>query len=241
MAEERGGIRLQKYLALGGVASRRKCEELIAQGHVSINGSVVTEMGVRVAEGDEVTLDGKPVEPAEQKVYIAFYKPTNVVTTASDPEGRQTAVSFFKDLGVRVFPVGRLDYETEGLLLMTNDGDWANRITHPSYNLDKEYLVKVKGLVDDAQIKALQHGVMLEGKRTWPAAITEVKRGGTITQLNVTIHEGRNRQVRKMLEAVGHEVVFLKRVRVGHVSIGELKVGQWRPLSNTEISSLGGG
>ncbi len=241
MAEERGGIRLQKYLALGGVASRRKCEELIAQGHVSINGSVVTEMGMRVVEGDKVTLDGKPVEPAEQKVYIAFYKPTNVVTTASDPEGRQTAVSFFKDLGVRVFPVGRLDYETEGLLFMTNDGDWANRITHPSFNLDKEYLVKVKGLVEDAQIRALQNGVMLEGKRTWPAAITEVKRGGMITQLNVTIHEGRNRQVRKMLEAVGHEVVFLKRVRVGNVSIGDLKASQWRPLSNTEISGLGGG
>ncbi len=241
MAEERGGIRLQKYLALGGVASRRKCEELIAQGRVSVNGSVVTEMGVRVAEGDTVTLDGKPVEPAGQKVYIAFYKPSNVVTTASDPEGRQTAVSFFKDLGVRVFPVGRLDYETEGLLLMTNDGDWANRITHPSFNLDKEYLVKVKGTVEDAQVRALQHGVMIEGKRTWPAAVTEVKRGGMITQLNVTIHEGRNRQVRKMLEAVGHEVVYLKRVRIGNVRIGELKAGQWRPLDNTEIASLGGG
>lgn len=238
MAEERGGVRLQKYLALGGVASRRKCEELIAKGLVSINGSIVTEMGVRVQDGDAVAVDGVPVTPAEQKVYIAFYKPSNVVTTASDPEGRQTAVSFFKDLGVRVFPVGRLDYETEGLLLMTNDGDWANRITHPSFNLDKEYQVKVKGTMEDGKLRVLETGVMIEGKRTWPAAITNVKRGATITQLNVTIHEGRNRQVRKMLEAVGHEVVYLKRVRVGSVQIGDLKPGQWRHLNNVEIQEL---
>lgn len=195
-------------------------------------------MGVRVQAGDAVSMDGKPVSPQEQKVYIAFYKPPNVVTTASDPEGRKTAVEFFKDLGVRVFPVGRLDYETEGLLLMTNDGDWSNRITHPSFNLDKEYLVKVKGLVEDPQIRALENGVMLEGKRTWPASITNVKRGGTITQMNVAIHEGRNRQVRKMLEAIGKEVVFLKRVRIGAIELGELKAGQWRYLDDSEASNL---
>ena len=238
MEGEQGGVRLQKYLALSGVASRRKCEELIAEGRVSVNGTVVSEMGVKVTDGDSVAVDGKTVAPAARKIYIAFYKPSNVVTTATDPEGRQTALDFYKDLGVRVFPVGRLDYETEGLLLMTNDGDWANRITHPSFNLDKEYLVKVKGLLEDAQVKVLERGVMLEGKRTWPAAISNVKRGATITQLNVTIHEGRNRQVRRMLEAVGREVVFLKRVRVGNVSLGDMKSGHWRYLSEEEAVGL---
>jgi len=205
---------------------------------VSVNGAVVTEMGVRVQPGDQVAVDGKPVEPAEQKAYIAFYKPSNVVTTASDPEGRSTVLDFFKELPVRVFPVGRLDYETEGLLLMTNDGDWANRITHPSFNLDKEYLVKVNGTVEDRAVQALQTGVMLEGKRTWPAKVLNVRRGGMVTQLNVVIHEGRNRQVRKMLEAQGHEVVFLKRVRVGNILIGDLKPGQWRYLNNEEMKSM---
>jgi 23S rRNA pseudouridine2605 synthase len=241
MENERGGIRLQKFLATCGVASRRKCEELIAEGHISINGAVVTEMGVRVQPGDTVAVDGKPVAVEEKKVYIAFYKPPYVVTTASDPEGRKTALDFFQDFEYRVYPVGRLDYETEGLLLMTNDGEWANRITHPSFNLDKEYLVKVNGIVEDAQIRTMENGVMLEGKRTWPARIVDVRRGGMITQLNVVIHEGRNRQVRRMLEAVGKEVVFLKRVRVGSVLVGDLKPGQWRNLSEEEVASLSRG
>lgn len=199
------------------------------------------QMGVRVNPGDEVRVDGKPVKPAEQKVYIAFYKPPNVVTTASDPEGRRTALDFFHDFNVRVFPVGRLDYETEGLLLMTNDGEWANRVTHPSFNLEKEYLVRVRGTLDDAQVKALETGVMIEGKRTWPAQVSYVRRDGDITMLHVTIHEGRNRQVRRMLEAVGREVVFLKRVRVGAVLLGDMKPGQWRNLDETEIQALGRG
>lgn len=241
MENGQGGTRLQKYLADCGVASRRKCEELIAAGRVSVNGETVTQMGVRVTPGDDVHVDGKPVTPAEQKVYIAFYKPPNVVTTASDPEGRKTALDFFHDLGVRVFPVGRLDYETEGLLLMTNDGEWANRVTHPSFNLEKEYLVRVRGTLEEGQLKALEAGVMLEGKRTWPAQVSYVRRDGEITMLHVTIHEGRNRQVRRMLEAVGREVVFLKRVRVGAVLLGDIKPGQWRKLDENEIKALGGG
>lgn len=238
MEDERGGTRLQKYLAMSGVASRRKCEELIAAGHVSINGMVVTDMGVRLQGGESVEVDGKLVVLEDKKVYIAFYKPPYVVTTAADPEGRKTAMDYFKDIGYRVYPVGRLDYETEGLLLMTNDGEWANRITHPSFNLDKEYLVKVNGIVEDAQIKALERGVMLEGKRTWPAGISNVRRGGMITQMNVVIHEGRNRQVRRMMEALGKEVVYLERVRVGSIHLGELKPGQWRYLNEVEISSM---
>ncbi len=198
-------------------------------------------MGVRVNPGEDVRVDGKPVTPAEQKVYIAFYKPPNVVTTASDPEGRRTALDFFHDLGVRVFPVGRLDYETEGLLLMTNDGEWANRVTHPSFNLEKEYLVRVRGALDEGQIQALETGVMLEGKRTWPARVSYVRREGQITMLHVTIHEGRNRQVRRMLEAVGREAVFLKRVRVGAVLLGDMKPGQWQKLDENEINALGRG
>lgn len=240
MENGQGGTRLQKFLAAGGVASRRKCEEMIAAGHVSINGVVVTEMGVRVQSGDTVCVDGKPIAPAEQKVYIAFNKPPFVVTTASDPEGRKTALDYFQELGVRVYSVGRLDFETEGLLLMTNDGEWANRVTHPSFNLEKEYFVRVNGILEDAQIRALESGLMLEGKRTWPARIEHVHRGADATQLNVIIHEGRNRQVRRMLEAVGREVVFLKRVRIGNVLLGELKTGQWRDLSPAEINGLGG-
>lgn len=240
MEDGPGGIRLQKFLSQCGVASRRKCEELIASGQVRVNGAVITEMGVRVGPGDVVELNGSRVDLPERKVYIAFYKPSNVVTTASDPEGRKTVLEYFKHYEIRLFPVGRLDYETEGLLLMTNDGEWANRVTHPSFNLDKEYLVKVKGTLEEAQVKALESGVMLEGKRTWPARVLNVKRGGVVTQLNVVIHEGRNRQVRRMLEAVGREVVYLKRVKIGNVDIGELKPGEWRELGEEEIKSLGG-
>lgn len=238
MEDERGGIRLQKFLATCGVASRRKCEEMIAEGRVSVDGVVVTEMGIRVMGNEAIEVDGKPVAPEEKKVYIAFYKPPYVMTTAADPEGRKTALDYFNDICFRVYPVGRLDYETEGLLLMTNDGEWANSITHPSFNLDKEYLVKVNGIIEDSQIKLLETGVMLEGKRTWPAGITNVRRGGMITQLNVTIHEGRNRQVRRMLEALGREVVFLKRVRVGSIQLGDLKPGAWRYLTDEEISGM---
>lgn len=240
MEDGQGGIRLQKYLAACGLASRRKCEEIISSGRVSVNGAVVTEMGTRVLPGDAVAVDGKPVTPAEEKVYIAFYKPSNVVTTAADPEGRKTALDFFRDYKCRVYPVGRLDFETEGLLLMTNDGEWANHVTHPSFNLDKEYVVKVNGVLDEKELHVLETGVLIEGKRTWPAKIHHVHRGDTYTQLNVVIHEGRNRQVRRMLEAVGKEVVFLKRVRVGSVLLGDLKPGQWRNLSEAEINNLGG-
>jgi 23S rRNA pseudouridine2605 synthase len=238
MENGRGGERLQKYLAACGVASRRKCEELILAGRVAVNGAVVVEMGVRVVEGDAVTVDGKPVKPSEQKVYIAFYKPPNVVTTASDPQGRATVADYFKESNFRLFPVGRLDYETEGLLLMTNDGEWANRVAHPSFNLEKEYFVKSKGILEDREIKALETGVMLEGRRTWPAKVANVRRGGMVTQFHIVIHEGRNRQVRKMVEAVGHEVVFLKRVRIGNILLGDLKAGEWRNLSEDEIKSL---
>jgi 23S rRNA pseudouridine2605 synthase len=225
-------------MASAGVASRRKCEELIAEGRVRVNGAVVTEMGFKVGPNDRVEVDGAEVAPQEQRVYLAFYKPANVMTTAADPEGRQTVLEFFRDLPQRVFPVGRLDYETEGLLLMTNDGPWANRITHPSFNLDKEYFLKVKGQLEDAQTRALENGVMLDGKRTWPARVHSVRRGGMVTQLNVVIHEGRNRQVRRMLEAVGHEVVYLKRVRVGSVLLGDLKPGEYRSLNEDEVASF---
>lgn len=238
MEDTSQSVRLQKYLAAAGIASRRKCEELISTGRVKVNGAVVTEMGTKVTPADLVEVDGAAVAAEEQKVYLAFYKPSNVMTTASDPEGRQTVLDFFKDLPQRVFPVGRLDYETEGLLLMTNDGPWGNRITHPSFNLDKEYFIKVKGQVEDAQVRALENGVMLEGKRTWPARVHSVRRGGMVTQLNVVIHEGRNRQVRRMMEAVGHEVVYLKRVRVGSVLLGELKPGEYRALNEDEIASF---
>lgn len=205
---------------------------------MAVNGAVVTAMGVRVFDGDAVAVDGKPVKPVGQKAYIAFYKPPNVVTTAHDPQGRATVADYFMDSKLRLFPVGRLDYETEGLLLMTNDGEWANRVAHPSFNLEKEYFVKARGTLEDREIKALEAGVMLEGRRTWPAKVLNVRRGGMITQFNIVIHEGRNRQVRKMVEAVGHEVVFLKRVRIGSILLGDLKAGEWRNLNEEEVGSL---
>lgn len=236
--EEQGGTRLQKYLAGCGVASRRRCEELIAAGHVSVNGMVVTQMGIRVQPGDRVQVDGRDVQEEEGSAYIAFYKPPFVVTTMSDPQGRHTVREYFANLPVRVFPVGRLDFESEGLLLLTNDGQWANAVTHPSFNLEKEYLVKVKGSLAEGALKALAAGVMLEGRRTWPARIEDVKRGATITQFHIIIHEGRNRQIRRMVEAVGGEVVHLKRVRVGAIALGDLMEGQWRGLTPEEIAAM---
>ncbi len=238
MEDERGGVRLQKYLAGNGVASRRRCEEIIAEGRVTVNGEVVTQMGVKVQPCDRVQVDGQDIEKEEGNAYLAFYKPPFVVTTMSDPQGRPTVAEYCKDVGVRVFPVGRLDFESEGLLLLTSDGDWANRVTHPSFNLEKEYLVKVKGNLPDGALRAMAAGIMLEGRRTWPARVEDVRHGATITQFSMAIHEGRNRQIRRMVEAVGGEVVFLKRVRVGAIALGDLAEGQHRPLTQVEIDSM---
>ena len=232
-------MRLQKYLALSGVASRRTSEKLIAEGHVMVNGRKITEMGVQIDENhDRVFVDGKPVHIETEKHYLAYNKPVGEVTTVSDPEGRATVMDRFRDYPVRLFPVGRLDYDSEGLLLLTNDGDLMNKVLHPSFEIQKSYLTKVSNNVSDQEIRMLRKGVIIDGKLTSPAEVRLIRHDTFSTDLLITIHEGRNRQVRKMIEAVGHQVVRLKRVRFGPVQLGDLPSGMWRKLTDEEIQKL---
>lgn len=232
-------MRLQKYLALSGVASRRASEKLISEGHVAVNGLVITEMGVQVDEtADQITVDGKLIHLEEEKHYLAYYKPVGEVTTVSDPEGRATVMDKFRDYPVRLYPVGRLDFDSEGLLLLTNDGDMMNSLLHPSHEVDKTYLAKVSNRVEEESIRRLRAGVQLDGRLTSPAHIRVVRYEAFDTVLLVTIHEGRYRQVRRMFEAVGHQVVQLKRVGFGPIQLGDLPRGTWRQLTPNEIRKL---
>ncbi len=232
-------MRLQKYLALCGVASRRNAEKMIADGRVAVNHVPVTEMGFQVDEtADCVEVDGKAVSMQEEKHYIAYNKPIGEVTTVSDPEGRATVMDKFTDYPVRLYPVGRLDYDSEGLLLLTNDGDMMNHVLHPSREVSKVYLTKVSNQVTEEEIRSLRRGVMIDGKLTSPADVRLIRRETFDTVLLISIHEGRNRQVRKMVSAIGHQVVSLKRVEFGPVSLGDLPVGKWRRLTPSEIEKL---
>lgn len=231
-------MRLQKYLAGCGAASRRKCEEFITAGRVTVNGAVVTELGTQVEEGDAVTLDGKPVLPEEKKYYILYHKPMGEVCTASDPQGRATVLDRFRDFPVRLFPVGRLDFDSEGLLLLTNDGEMMQRMLHPSREVDKTYLARVDGDVSLEAIRRLRAGILLDERMTAPADVRVIRRTGVETVALVTIHEGRNRQVRRMFDAVGHTVLLLRRVKFGPLEMGELKRGQWRELTEEELARL---
>ena len=235
-------MRLQKYMAECGVASRRRCEEYIAAGRVAVNGAVVTEMGVQVEEGDAVTFDGAPIQPERKKQYILLNKPQGVVTTLSDPQGRKTVRDLIPDIHERIFPVGRLDYETEGLLLLTNDGELMQNLTHPSHEVEKLYVVRVRGQLTEQALGRLECGVTLDdGHRTAPARVTLLPDDPAhMGQKNLTIavHEGHNRLVRRMFEAVGTQVVYLRRERIGSLSLGHLKPGAWRHLSEKEIAYL---
>lgn len=232
-------MRLQKYLASCGVASRRTAEKIIAEGRVTVNGTVVTEMGTQVDEiNDVVTVDGKVVQPEEEKHYIAYYKPIGEVTTVTDPEGRATVMDKFRDYPVRLFPVGRLDFDSEGLLLLTNDGEMMNHLLHPSHEVKKVYLAKVSNRVTEEEVRRLRQGVMIDDRLTSPAEIRIIRCETFDTVVLVSIHEGRNRQVRKMFEAVNHQVVNLKRVEFGPVILGDLPRGMWRKLTEKEIEKL---
>ena len=232
-------IRLQKYLAQCGVASRRASEKMILSGRVTVNGVPVTEMGVQIDENlDEVAVDEKVVHPEEQKHYLAYNKPIGEISTASDPEGRATIMDRFKDYPVRIFPVGRLDYDSEGLILLTNDGEMMNHVLHPSHEVKKTYLTKVSNHVTPEEIAQLRKGVMIDGKMTSPASVRLIREETFDTVLLISIHEGRNRQVRKMVDAVGHQVVSLKRVEFGPVLLGDLPSGMWRKLTEAEIQKL---
>ena len=227
------GERLQKILARAGLGSRRVCEDLIADGRVTVDG-VVAELGRRVDTASAlVEVDGVAIGVAPGLVYYLLNKPVGVVTTADDPQGRPTVVALVPE-EPRVFPVGRLDRDTEGLLVLTNDGELTHRLTHPSFGVDKEYLAHVEGHPTRASLRVLREGVALEDGITAPAQVTQVSPG----LLRIVIHEGRNRQVRRMCDAVGHPVQRLVRTRIGPLTDRKLKPGRWRQLTTDEVRAL---
>lgn len=225
-------IRLQKYLADAGVASRRACEELIVSGRVSVNGKIVTKLGTKInPENAQVELDGKAIKQKNTKTYIAFYKPRGVLSTMSDPSGRSSLSSFFSDWNERLFHVGRLDKESEGLILLTNDGDWAQKIAHPKFGLVKKYRVATDRALSAREIEQLKAGVKIENGVARAISAKRIPEG-----VEIAIHEGRNQIIRKMIEALGIEVLALIRTEIGSIKLGELKAGKWRYLSDVETS-----
>lgn len=231
--------RLQKFMAEAGVASRRACEELIRQGRVTVNGETASLGRSVEPEQDRVELDGKPVQKEQRRTVILLYKPRGVVSTSSDPEGRRTVQDYFREIPERLYNVGRLDLNSEGLLLMTNDGALANRLTHPRYGVEKTYYAVCDGKLTASEAARLTNGIELEDGMTAPARVDAVRTTQCgDTSFLITIHEGRNRQIRRMLEAVGHRTLRLKRERFGPLSLGTLAPGEWRKLSDEEIKRL---
>ncbi|MCI8403513.1 MAG: rRNA pseudouridine synthase [Clostridia bacterium] len=235
-------VRLQKYIAMSGIASRRGAESLISEGRVTVNGNKVTEQGIKVEIGaDSVFVDGKPVKTKNKKYYIMLNKPVGYVSTAKDQFDRPTVVDIIKNdiSDVRIFPVGRLDYDTEGLLLLTNDGDFTYKVTHPKFHMEKTYIAVVKGGMTISGINKIRNGVYIDdGFKTSPAQAEILDAYDGHTYVKITIHEGKNRQVRKMFEAVGNKVVGLQRIKIGNVELGNLPLGRWRHLTSYEISYL---
>jgi 23S rRNA pseudouridine2605 synthase len=233
--------RLQKVLSQAGVASRRAAEKLIADGRVSVNGKTILTMGVKVdPQKDDIRVDGSRVKTAARPRYILLYKPAGYVTTRSDPQRRRTVLDLLQGVRDYVYPVGRLDYDTEGLLLLTNDGDLAARLTHPRHGVARTYEARVAGMPDREALDRLRTGIPLDGHRTLPAEALLLNEGRRDREgvIRLTIREGRNRQVRRMCEAVGHPVQTLRRTRFGPIADRHLKPGQWRELSMPEIEAL---
>ena len=231
--------RLQKIISAAGVTSRRASEEFIINGRVAVNGIVVTELGSKADPSkDMVTVDGKPLVIAAEKLYIIINKPVGYMTTMDDPGGRALVIDLLQEVKERVYPVGRLDYNTEGLLLLTNDGEWANRLMHPRHEIEKEYHLRIRGKAHKSQLEQLANGVEIDGKMTAPATVQVIKDSEQNDWLSIIIHEGRNRQIRRMCEAVSLFVVRLKRVRYGSLTMGTLKPGEFRYLTQAEVDSL---
>jgi 23S rRNA pseudouridine2605 synthase len=230
--------RLQKILSEIGITSRRKAEELISEGRVIVNGKVAT-VGMKAdILKDYIKVDGKLISGLEKetrKVYIMINKPRGVVTTLFDPEGRLTVKDFLQGVKYRLFPVGRLDYDSEGLLLLTNDGDFAQAVLHPSHKISKTYLVKIKGIIENSAIERLKHGVRLENGITFPAQVRTVRSSEKNSWIEITIYEGRKRQVRRMLECVGHPVIALRRIGINGLKLRGLKTGGIRYLTDNEL------
>lgn len=226
-------------MAQAGVASRRKCEELIIKGHVYVNGKCVQELGVKVSPTDKIEVDGVPLYK-EPLVYYVFHKPAGVISAVSDDKGRRVVTDYFPHVTERIYPVGRLDYDTTGLLLLTNDGEFAQLLMHPKYHVDKVYVAKVKGIPQDKQLKQLRYGIKIDGKKTSPAKVnvlsTDYEKG--TSRIELTIHEGWNHQVKKMLMSVGLPVERLKREKFSFLTLDHLPLGQWRTLKKVEVNKL---
>lgn len=235
-------IRLQKFLADNGVASRRKCEEFILNGKVKVNGKVVTELGSKVdSKKDKVFFENKLIKNKdEEKVYILLNKPTGYVTTVNDDEGRKTVMDLIKGISTRIVPVGRLDVYTSGALILSNDGDFIYKVTHPKFEIKKTYVAKVKGIVKESDVEKMRSGVKIENYVSKPAEvkIIEIEEDRNLTTLQIVIHEGKNREVRKICETLGYGVYSLKREKIGDISVKGLKRGKWKYLKKEEIKLL---
>jgi len=230
--------RIHKILSEMGIASRRKAEDFIKEGRVTVSGRVAT-IGMKADPAREhIKVDGKLLTKFEPKVYMIFHKPRNVVTSLHDPRGRLTVKDFLKDVRYRVFPVGRLDYDSEGMLFITNDGDFAHSVLHPSKKISKTYLVKVKGVLEEEKITKLRKGIKLKDRMTAPAMVKKIRKAENNSWLEITIHEGRKRQIRRMLEIIGHPVLKLKRIRINGVELGGLEPGDIRYLTSEEINRI---
>ena len=234
-------MRINKYIAQAGVASRRKADELIANGNVRVNGLILKEPGYDVVSGDVVEVNGREIEAEEKKVYLLLNKPVGYITSVSDDRDRLTVMDLVQDVDARIFPVGRLDYNTSGMLIMTNDGDFANTLSHPKHEMPKTYRALVAGVLSNEKCAKLREGVDIGGFVTSKAKVEVVKGHSRSTVVDVTIHEGKNRQVRKMFKAVGNNVQELQRIAIGDVKLGRLSEGHYRKLTTEEIEYLKNG
>lgn len=233
-----GKMRLNKFLSNSGVASRRKCDEIIKQGLVYVNGKQVNELGMQINEKkDKVTIEGKKITLPSSFVYIKLNKPKGYACTASDEKGRKTIYELI-NCEERLFSIGRLDYDTEGLLLLTNDGEFANSVAHPKFSIEKEYRVTAEGEIKESELAVMRKGVVVDGERMPSARVEKLSFENGFTKLSVVIDEGQNRQIRRMFEAIGHAIKLLKRVRIGNIKLGGLSRGEYKDLTTEELNGL---
>lgn len=232
-------MRIAKYLAHNGIASRRQCEALIKAGQVKVNGTTITALGTQVdPSADKIELSGKIIKNSQPAVYLLLNKPPGYICSAYDPQGRPTVLDLIKDRSERIYPVGRLDYDTSGLIILSNDGEFTNLMIHPRYKMKKTYEAWVQGRIQDKELQPLRRGLMLEDGPTAPAAVRLLRQEANKSLIEIVIHEGRKRQVKRMCAAIGHPVLELKRTRLGSLSLDGLEEGHYRHLSDTEIENL---
>ena len=232
-------MRLQKFLSHAGVASRRASEKLILEGNVAVNEKKVTKLGTKInPKIDIVTVNGKKIWINSKKIYIALNKPKGYISSLSDPQGRNTVIDLLRNVRERIYPVGRLDYDTEGLLILTNDGEFTYCLTHPKHSIKKVYLAEVEGIPNNTDLNQLKKGILLNDGITSPAEVFLLGTRNSRAFVQLTIHEGRNRQVRRMMQAISHPIINLKRIKIGCVELGDLQVGQYRFLTSSEVKNL---